>query len=232
MTSISSCLASIPHPRRMAKRPYNVPPVTPGKALTRPGPPSRRSARKLSEAERTEWTRYTVAVIPLHGKAGHGENMTPPAAAITDSPIHSARHSPVAAPSFRQTEAGAGAPTFAQLFPLPAGAQPPGVDTGTWNRFRNGRLGATRTLDLHGHTLQRAYHTFEAMLLRAHADGLRCIEVITGRGRTGSGETVGAIRRELPLWINLPHLRPLVLGITYPHAANTGSVRILLRKQK
>ena len=38
------------------------------------------------------------------------------------------------------------------------------------------------------------------------------------------------IRRELPLWLNLAELRPLVLAAAHPHAANTGSVRLLLRR--
>jgi DNA-nicking Smr family endonuclease len=53
--------------------------------------------------------------------------------------------------------------------------------------------------------------------------------VITGRG---SGETGGVIRRELPLWLNLPQLRPLVLAVTHPHAANVGAVRLLLRRTR
>ena len=34
------------------------------------------------------------------------------------------------------------------------------------------------------------------------------------------------------LWLNLPALRPLVLAATHPHAANPGSVRLLLRRPK
>ena len=40
------------------------------------------------------------------------------------------------------------------------------------------------------------------------------------------------LRRELPLWLNLPDLRPLVLAASHPHAANNGSVRLLLRRPK
>ena len=86
-----------------------------------------------------------------------------------------------------------------------------------------------RTLDLHGRTAQHAFHALQAFLHRAHADRVRCVEVITGRG---TGEGGGVIRRELPLWLNLPPLRPLVLAVTHPHAANVGSVRLLLRKPK
>jgi DNA-nicking Smr family endonuclease len=112
---------------------------------------------------------------------------------------------------------------------LSVGAHPCGLDTGTWNRFRSGRLAPSRTLDLHGRTAQRAYHALEAFLHTAQADGVRCVEVITGRG---SGETGGVLRRELPLWLNLPALRPLVLAASHPHAANPGSVRVLLRRSR
>jgi DNA-nicking Smr family endonuclease len=66
-------------------------------------------------------------------------------------------------------------------------------------------------------------------LLAAYAENLRCVEIITGRG---AGEQGGVIRRELPHWLNLPHLRPLILAASHPHAKNLGSTRILLRRRK
>jgi DNA-nicking Smr family endonuclease len=76
-------------------------------------------------------------------------------------------------------------------------------------------------------TAQRAFHSLTSFLLTAHAERLRCVEIVTGRG---SGEGTGVIRRELPLWLNLPSLRPLVLAAAHPHAANQGAVRLLLRR--
>ena len=40
------------------------------------------------------------------------------------------------------------------------------------------------------------------------------------------------IRRELPLWLNLAELRPLLLAASHPHPANTGAVRLLLRRPR
>jgi len=79
-------------------------------------------------------------------------------------------------------------------------------------------------LDLHGHTAQRAFHSLAAFLRAASADGARCVEVVTGQG--------GVLRREVPLWLNLPELRGLVLAAAHPHAANPGSVRLLLRRAR
>jgi DNA-nicking Smr family endonuclease len=90
-------------------------------------------------------------------------------------------------------------------------------------------LPAVRTLDLHGHTAQRAFHALGGFLRAAYADRVRCVEVITGRG---SGEQGGVIRRELPMWLNLPEFRPLVLAAAHPHVANPGSVRLLLRRRR
>jgi DNA-nicking Smr family endonuclease len=109
------------------------------------------------------------------------------------------------------------------------GIHPPGLDRASWHRFQGGRLVPSRTLDLHGKTAQAAFHALERFLHSASADSVRCVEVITGRG---SGENGGVIRRELPLWLNLPALRPLVLAAAHPHPLNPGSTRLLLRRRK
>ena len=74
---------------------------------------------------------------------------------------------------------------------------------------------------------ERAFRALRVFLRAAHADGVRCVEIVTGRG---SGEAGGVLRRELPHWLNLPELRPMVLAAAYPHAANPGAVRVLLRR--
>ncbi|MGE0416066.1 MAG: Smr/MutS family protein [Acetobacteraceae bacterium] len=115
--------------------------------------------------------------------------------------------------------------------PVPAvvsiGAEPAGLDRATWQRFRGGRLNASRKLDLHGMTTHHAYNALLGFLRSAHAERLRCVEVVTGRG---SAEGGGAIRREFPFWLNLPDIRPLILAASHPHPANPGSVRLLLRR--
>ncbi len=106
------------------------------------------------------------------------------------------------------------------------GAHPPGLDAATWRRFHTGRLAAARRLDLHGHTAPRAYLALSHFLKVAHADHVRCVEIITGKGH----EDAGVLRRELPLWLNLPDLRPLVLAAAHASPGNPGAVRLLLRR--
>lgn len=167
--------------------------------------------RSLSEHDRAAWAGYVRHVAPLRGVA------VPEAPPELELPVSVPQAAPQPLAAVPRVRAA----------PLAIGAHPPGVDNATWARFRTGKLPAVRTLDLHGRTAQRAFLALHAFVGRAHADRIRCVEVITGRG---SGETGGVIRRELPLWLNLAELRPLVLAAAHPHAANTGSVRLLLRR--
>ena len=166
--------------------------------------------RTLSEQDRTTWATYAQAIKALPGRA------------VPELP---------SAPeiAFTQTAAAPRAPRAIAAAPLAVGAAPGGLDASSWKKLRTGKLTPERTLDLHGRTAQRAFHALKAFLHTAHAERVRCVEVITGRG---AGEGGGVLRRELPHWLNLPELRSLVLAASHPHAANTGSVRLLLRRAK
>ncbi len=173
---------------------------------------SRRKA--LTEADRNEWSSYVTLVRPLPGVA-----VPPPPApdpvAIRAADGPAARH--------------LAAKRHARAAPLDIGTNPGGLDTSSWNRLRAGKLPPGRTLDLHGRTAQRAFTALHDFLADAHADRVRVVEIITG---LGTGEAGGVLRRELPTWLNLPALRPLVLAATHPHAGNAGSVRVLLRRPR
>jgi DNA-nicking Smr family endonuclease len=166
----------------------------------------------LTEADRAAWASYASRISPLPGR----DRPPPPANPATPAllPLRPRPATPAWISNARQPS-------------LAIGDHPGGVDSASWQRFRTGKLPAARVLDLHGQTAQRAYHALVAFLRTAHADRLRCVEVVTGRG---SGSGVGVLRRELPMWLNLPEIRPLVLAAAHPHAANPGSVRLLLRR--
>ena len=167
----------------------------------------------LTQHDRAAWASYAQLVAPLRGVSRPEPVPQPPAPVVG------------AAPTLATVVRAATRPGPAVV----VGAVPAGVDTGSWTRFRTGKLAASRTLDLHGRTAQRAYAALEHFLHSAIGDGVRCVEVITGRGR---GETGGVIRREFPLWLNQPHLRHMILAAAHPHALNPGSVRLLLRRSR
>jgi len=167
--------------------------------------------RRLADADLAVWQSYVGQVTPLSGRPPPAPPPSPPETALPPRP------------RLPQVGPTAAAPPR----PLTVGESPGGVDAATWQRFRAGKLPAARKLDLHGMTAQRAFHALVAFVRSAHADRLRCVEVVTGRG---SGEETGVLRRELPLWLNRPDIRPLVLGAAHPHAANPGAVRLLIRR--
>ena len=173
--------------------------------------------RGLSERDRADWAAFVRGIKALPGHDLSDLADLPPPAPEPAAPRQAV---PAVAPALPRAPVAA---------PLVIGTAPAGLDNSTWNRFRAGRIAPTRTLDLHGRTAHRAFHALLSFLQGAHGDRLRCVEVITGRG---SGEAGGVIRREFPLWLNLPELRPLVLAASHPHAANPGSVRLLLRRPK
>ena len=162
----------------------------------------------LTEADSALWASYTSRVRPLPGRHSPALPTLPAAAA----PAVRARPSPALRASHTPAP------------PLAIGIHPGGVDGASWQRFRLGKLRPSRTLDLHGHTAQRAFHALGTFLRTAHAEGLRCVEVVTGQG--------GILRHELPHWLNRPEFRSVILAAAHPHAANPGSVRLLLRRRR
>ncbi len=171
----------------------------------------------LTDTDRAEWAVYARALQPLPGRDFPAlPDLPGPPPNVAAMP----RQNPPGAPRLRAA---------AKLAAVAVGEHPAGLDRASWHRFRTGKLLATRTLDLHGRTAQRAHHALETFLHAAHADGVRCVEIITGRG---TGESGGVLKRELPHWLNQPGLRQLVLAASHPHAANPGSVRLLLRRAR
>jgi DNA-nicking Smr family endonuclease len=183
--------------------------------------------RPLTETDAAEWARYAQRVAPMRGAAiRQGAASARPTEALERG------SAAVAWPGKRSAAAA-----VVQPAPLGVGAQPPGVDAASWQRFRRGQLASARKLDLHGLTAQQAFHALRTFLRMAQSEGLRCVEVVTGRG---NGEHGGVLRRELALWLNLPDIRPMVLAAVHPHTssamhshmANPGSVRLLLRRPR
>jgi DNA-nicking Smr family endonuclease len=185
-------------------------------------------ARSLTETDAAEWARYAERITPLSGA------LTRMGVAPVNLSETTSAH---AAPETVQRFLRPAAAKTAQSPPLGVGGQPPGVDAASWQRFRRGQLASARKLDLHGMTAQQAFHALRGFLRTAQTDGLRCVEIVTGRG---NGEHGGVLRREFALWLNLPDIRPMVLAAVHPHTssamhshmANPGSVRLLLRRPR
>lgn len=174
-----------------------------------------RRHRALTEHDRATWASYASLVARMPGVQAPETPPTPPTPKPAQ-PQPTLVLPPPRTPGHRTA-------------PLAIGDSPGGIDRATWTRFRSGKLPASRTLDLHGRTANRAHAALDHFIHTAIAEGIRCVEVITGRG---SGENGGVIRREFPHWLNAPTLRTQILGAAHPHALNPGSVRLLLKRPR
>jgi DNA-nicking Smr family endonuclease len=105
------------------------------------------------------------------------------------------------------------------------------MDKRTAQRLKGGALPIAARLDLHGLPAAAAQMAFEWFILTSHGRGHRMVLVITGKGQR-SGQPGGVLKRELPHWLNLPHLRPLIVGTTpaRPRDGGEGAVYVLLRR--
>ena len=168
---------------------------------------------RVTDDDHAAWALYLRTVKLLPGRAP--VELAP---APTASPAAAPPKVPIERPPMRLPP---------RLAWLTIGENPGGVDKSSWSRFCSGKLPVARKLDLHAHTAEQAHRTLRDFLAQAHADRLRVVEIVTGRG---AGPEGGVLRRELPIWLNLPEVRPMILAAAHPHAANPGSVRLLLRR--
>ena len=110
--------------------------------------------------------------------------------------------------------------------PLPDEAAP-ALDRKAQRALARGRVAPQARLDLHGMTLDRAHPALAGFVRRAHADGLRLVLVITGKGRPDDGTEViarprGVLRRQVPAWLAQPPLAALVQRIAPAHRRHGG----------
>lgn len=106
------------------------------------------------------------------------------------------------------------------------------VDRRTAERLRRGRMEISARLDLHGMTRAAAQRSLEDFMHVASERDLRCVLVITGKGTFS--EAGGVLRREVPRWLNLPHLRAKVVACVEAQQRHggEGALYVLLRRRR
>jgi DNA-nicking Smr family endonuclease len=105
-----------------------------------------------------------------------------------------------------------------------------GIDRANAERLKRGRHDIEARLDLHGLTQSEAHRALARFVASSQAAGRRCVLVITGRGRLGSG----VLRSEVPRWLDEPGLRGHLLGIApaQPQHGGAGALYLLLRRRR
>jgi DNA-nicking Smr family endonuclease len=108
-----------------------------------------------------------------------------------------------------------------------------GLDPAILRKLRRGEYSIQDDLDLHGSTREEARAKVAAFLLRAIADGKRCVLVVHGRG-LGSKDRVPVLKNSLAQWFTHGSLRKKVLAFAtaQPCDGGAGAVYVLLRKSR
>lgn len=169
---------------------------------------SARSVKTLSDEDRVLWNLVARTARPLRDKKPLDEPPLAPAA----SP---AEPQPASAPAPAAERRG-GRPVSHSL------------DGQTLEKLAGSRLQIEGRVDLHGMTQTEAYRLLFGFIERAHANRVRYVLVITGKGRGGEG----VLKRMVPAWLSTPPFRAFVAG--HDHAApihgGGGALYVRLRR--
>jgi len=102
------------------------------------------------------------------------------------------------------------------------------MDAKAFGRMTRGKLAPEARIDLHGLTLAEAHPDLIHFILGAHAHGLRLVLVITGKGKAKDDhgpipQRIGALRHQVPQWLRLAPIGPVVLQVTEAHLRHGGA---------
>ncbi|MGL4237484.1 Smr/MutS family protein [Tabrizicola sp.] len=183
--------------------------------------------RALSPDEAELWRSVARTARPMHFHPTRPATAAEPAPAPEPAPLqHSKpRLSPfLLSEKHRTPERRDLAPALPDLL----GQAPLRMDAGTHTKMTRGKLAPEARIDLHGMTLAEAHPELIRFILNAQAQGLRLVLVITGKGkrREDAGpipHRTGALRHQVPHWLQLPPLGPAVLQVTEAHLKHGGS---------
>lgn len=177
--------------------------------------------RGLTPEDKDLWARIARSATPLHP-----ERPKPAEPGIRPAPKPAVARAPLPDFSIGQLVPARSAPL--PHLPSPAqrlSQQPLRMDHKTHRRMAQGKLAPEARLDLHGLTLAAAHPALIGFILSSHAQGRRLVLVITGKGRGDHGPLPtrpGALRHQVPHWLHMPPLAPLVQQVTAAHYRHGG----------
>ncbi|MGB3147872.1 MAG: Smr/MutS family protein [Paracoccaceae bacterium] len=198
---------------------------------------SRRN-RDLDPEERALWQKIAASARPLHPNR--------PMAPERAEKDHKLSPPKKARPTLAEFEIGQSASAVAmpQLFSTPEphhhlARQPLRMDKRAHMQMLRGKLEPEARLDLHGMTLAEAHPELIRFVLNAQAQGLRLVLVITGKGKRGEDrgpipQRMGALRHQVPHWLDLPPLRQAILQVSSANRkhGDTGAYYVYLRRRR
>lgn len=208
-----------------------------------------RKPRHLSPEERALWDHITRQATPMHDmrhkKATDGpvikaSNLAArlDAKSRAKHPVKANGHGHIGAPAivphpmaqFRIGEAADKrhkphslmSPIHHQL-----AAQPVRMDAKAHKTMRRGKLKPEGRIDLHGMTMDQAHPALTGFIMASFSQGRRLVLVITGKGKLRDELAPmpvrkGLLRHQVPQWLSIAPLGPIVLQVTPAHIRHGG----------
>lgn len=182
--------------------------------------------RNLSDEERALWTGFARSIKPLRPAkaaakpiAGSGEGTHQDTG---QDALRKARISPQ---------------TSVPPKPPPAVKSPPlaPLERRAKQRVTRGRDAIDARIDLHGMTQRQAHAALLRFLRQAQAEDAKMVLVVTGKGggtaAPDRGER-GVLRRQVPMWLELPEFRHFVVGFGEAHVSHGGQGALYVRLRR
>ena len=135
-------------------------------------------------------------------------------------------------------------PSIQQSAPVLQEKQPVGasseLDRKTAERLRKGQIPIEARIDLHGHRQAEARPMLESFMHQSVQRGMRCVLVITGKGsadgrmRDPLDSGSGVLKQNVPLWLEDPSMRNIVLKAVEarPKDGGSGALYVYLRRKR
>jgi DNA-nicking Smr family endonuclease len=179
----------------------------------------RRRGKLLSEAEIALWRQVARTVTPLAGRKPVEAEPEPELPVLQPEP-------PRQAPAMAAPKATAAKPAPPPLAPLERRLR---------TQLRRGQQGVEAAIDLHGMRQDEAHAALRGFLRVQQMRGAKLVLVVTGKGGAsdfGFGSERGVLRRNVPHWLSLADLRPLVLGFDEAEQRHGGSGALYIRLRR
>ncbi|MGB7246282.1 MAG: Smr/MutS family protein [Methylovirgula sp.] len=108
------------------------------------------------------------------------------------------------------------------------------LDRRARHKLARGAIPVDAAIDLHGMRQQEAHHALLGFLSRAQRDGAKIVLVVTGKGegRPADGIETGVLRRAVPLWLNAPEWRYLIVGFEEATRTHGGAGALYVRLRR
>lgn len=165
----------------------------------------------------------TATVRPAHGRGG--EKAAPEPEPVPMAPFEAPKPPPRFAGRLKP-KGPPPTPKPSRPAPLPP---PDLIEPNRKRRISRERDPLDHRIDLHGLDQDGARAALHGFLIRAQADGVRAVLVITGKGVQGDG----ILRRRAPEWLAEPALRGVVAGVSIAerHHGGEGALYVALKRK-